>query len=319
MITMESINQRLAPALRRLTVPETGEPWLRRAGLVLSLLAVVLLAETAAEATWRWLAPAAATAPAGTRVEAPQAGRENEDRAGESRLRDLVEVPLFGEPPGEPAERARPEVPLEAPETRLDLTLKGVLAVGGEGRGLAIIARGDANDVHAVGAELPGGAELAHVHGDRVILLRDGEYEMLELARDRVAGFEAPEPEPRSRRPEADSATARETTVERRELEALREEIGSDPRRFTEMVRVRPVLGGGGLRGVRISARDDEARGYFEQAGLRDDDIVTAINGIPVSDRSALESLVGELDETSRVRLRVERGGREQELVVRID
>ena len=340
-------------ALRSLTSlasPETGAPWVRRAGFAAALVAVVLLAATAAEVTWRVAAPpeTAAVAPAPAARSERAAGADGE-AAGEARdgLAEVARFHLFGRPPeGAGGEEGRREVPLDAPKTRLNLTLRGVLAVGGEGRGTAIISGGDGETVYLVGAELPGGAVLEHVYGDRVILLRNDEFEMLMLERDQldidgsgsVVRAAAPGESPVRLSPGGRTGSAGgervaerggdrrsgageeagERRVARHELEDLRDDLYNNPQRLAEMVNVSPVLSGGSIRGFRVTPQGD-GREYFERAGLRSGDVVTAVNDIPVSDTGRLEGLVNQLDSAREVRLRVDRDGTEENLVLRID
>ncbi len=335
------LQQQAVQFVKSLASRERGEPWARRLAGLLLIVAVLLLASTAADVTWRILHDGEDTGPL---VQPDITSERPGAREGELGGIDLGEVgryPLFGQVP-EPDERHRPEVPTDAPETRLNLSLNGVLATGGTGRGLAIIASRNEQRVYAVGAELPGDAELAHVHADRVILERAGEFEMLPLQRDKLEldGSErvirparlGEEPVQSGRerqragmpeRPDQEAASGSgsdsEHSVERAELASMRDTLQDDPGQLSDMLRVRPVLGGGGLRGVRLSPANQRAEELFSSAGLRPDDIVTAVNDIPVSEQSELQGLVGELDTASQVRLRVERDGREQELVVRID
>jgi general secretion pathway protein C len=95
---------------------------------------------------------------------------------------------LFGRPPEQTV--AAPRAPVEAPKTRLQLTLRGVMASGAAGEARAIIAEpGGRERQYRPGQAVPGGAELAEVRPDRVILQRNGRYETLPLVRaERVGG-----------------------------------------------------------------------------------------------------------------------------------
>ena len=97
---------------------------------------------------------------------------------------------LFGRAPEKVV--AAPQAPVEAPKTRLQLTLRGVLASasGADAEARAIIAEpGGRERQYHPGEAVPGGAELAEVRPDRVILRRNDRYETLPLVRaERVGG-----------------------------------------------------------------------------------------------------------------------------------
>jgi len=101
-------------------------------------------------------------------------------------VRKIASYHLFGH-----AEKSRPEVrraPTVAPETRLKLTLSGVLAATAEQQAArAIIAGPDGHGKsYTINDRLPGGAVVKEIHPDRVILTRHGKYETLRLPRTRL-------------------------------------------------------------------------------------------------------------------------------------
>ncbi|MBK1733777.1 type II secretion system protein GspC [Halorhodospira abdelmalekii] len=326
--------------LKALASPEVGGPWVRRLGVVLLAVGVLLIAHSAAETTWQWVAP---DEPAGLRAPppgalgtgvAPQraAGTPERGREG-SDLAAIADYHLFGRPP-ERREAARPEIPTDAPETRLNLTLRGILAQGGEGRGAAVIESREGQKVFVAGAELPGGAVLERVQPDRVILSRDGQFEMLRLERERLTlsqGVDSvraarPTDSPVRRgeatvasRTESETAADAQARIGRAELQSLREDFYERPQRIAEMVEVRPVLQGGSIRGFRVSPQDERARRYFARAGLQAGDIVLEVNGVSAANQRQMQQLVGELDSTSSVHLRIERDGVERDVHLRIN
>ena len=342
--------------LRALATPERGAPWARRAGTVLLALAVVLIAATAAEVTWRVIAPPTepgeAAAPGGS-APTPAGAQEDDQTVG---LRSVADHHLFGRPPEDRDEA--PTVPTDAPEMRLDLTLKGVLAIGGEGQGAAIIEEDGDHRVYFAGAELSGNAVVERVERDRVILSRDGDFEMLSLEREILEVEEAalevdsddfPGVAVEGRPGEADTDLAVEDADElpeadapagddeageddppteeadtageiaREELEQLEQQFREDPGQITRMVQVRPVMGDGAIRGFRLSSMDDQGAQLMDQLGLRDDDVITEVEGVSVADQQGLQGLVEEMREASQVRVRLERNGSEQEMTLRID
>jgi len=116
------------------------------------------------------------------------AGNTGQTNAIQSRalVKEIASYHLFGH-----AEQSRPEVrrsPTVAPETRLKLTLSGVLAASAEQRtARAIIAGPDGHGKsYTIDDRLPGGAVIKEIYPDRVILTRNGKYETLRLPRTRL-------------------------------------------------------------------------------------------------------------------------------------
>jgi len=76
---------------------------------------------------------------------------------------------------------------LDAPETRLKLTLRGVFASEDSSGGRAIVGDPQGKEEnYAVGDPLPGGAKLSEIYPDRIILERNGRFETLRLPKERT-------------------------------------------------------------------------------------------------------------------------------------
>ncbi len=91
---------------------------------------------------------------------------------------------LFGKAPLATTQANPERVRIEAPKTRLKLTLLGVLASTSEDQSHAIIAEpGKPHKTYRVGDILPGDAKLFAVEPDRVILERNNRHESLLLSK----------------------------------------------------------------------------------------------------------------------------------------
>ncbi|QKT03025.1 type II secretion system protein GspC [Ectothiorhodospiraceae bacterium 2226] len=298
---------------------------------VVNALLVLLLAYTLAHLTWRAIAPAPITLPpAPPPATAAQAAAAPEG----STLRQVASLQLFG--------RAAPEVaqaPIEAPDTRLRLTLRGVVASGDPQSAMVIIADESGREQHYfVGADLPGGAVLEQVYPDRVILSRENRYETLRLPReetrdDRVQSARTTPPRARpaaarSRVPQLPSAAeaaqaaatggggaAADEAVDDDDgatLGQYREQLVNDPQSLWNLVQVHPVLEDGRIKGFTLSPQRDEH--LFRAAGWRPGDVITQVNGIALDDTNALQEVFGQLTSADSVALEVERGGRSQQI-----
>lgn len=192
----------------------------------------------------------------------------------------------------------------DAPETRLNLKLRGVLAATESELSRAIISSGSEDKVYPVGATVPGGATLEAVLADRVLLRRDGRLETLRLPRDGIdEGISYTETD-----------TREETFAAQPDIAEVRETIMDNPTRLAELIRYSPVLENGEIRGYRVYPGRD--RGSFAQLGLQPGDIVTAINGTPLSDPGRAMELLNNMTDQSNVVLTVERNGSTQDITL---
>lgn len=182
---------------------------------------------------------------------------------------------------------ARAGIENEARETRLPLLLRGVVSSSDDGAGYAMIEHGGEQAVYAIGDPLPvpGRVLLAKVLPSRAVIDNAGSYELLRLFEDSDLFGQTARPERDRPDTAARSAVAPpdEQSVDKPTLAAqYRDRMYSDPQSLAEVVQVAPVRSGAELLGYRLSpgrAGDDFARLGFE-AG----DVVTAINGLSLSD-----------------------------------
>jgi len=127
----------------------------------------------------------------------------------ERRLADMAGWHLFGNA-ARPAAPAPEPQPVDAPATRLDLKLLGVLATDDRRDARAIIgAPGVADRHYRLGDTLPAGAELAAIRRDHVLLKRNGRFETLALAREDGAAVDTDTPRTLTRPAPGRSAAAR--------------------------------------------------------------------------------------------------------------
>lgn len=273
-----------------------------------SLALVVMLGWQLAALTW-------AALPTPANADMPPASAEEPATSGEATSREtptarLARLHLFGEPAPEDDGDSGPEHATDAPETQLNLTLKGVYAPGEEG-GLAIIVTGGSPEkVYAVGDTIAGSARITGIFSDRVVLRRGGQAETLRMDLAKVpSGQEGQAPE------RSASSGDGGGIVER--ARALRERIRQNPVELGRMVRFEPYMEDGELVGFRIQPRSDEAA-VLEDAGIRPDDIVTRVNGIPLSDREQANRALRELQDASTINVTILRDGRSERLSIPI-
>jgi general secretion pathway protein C len=206
----------------------------------------------------------------------------------------------------------------QAPETDQSLVLVGVLALDDPAIGIAMIAD-DSGDQRAyrVGQSLPGGSALRGVFADRVLLDRGGREESLSLRQPETpaAGAAAAAPgsaaAPMAMIAPGGPVIANAATVDWADV---RKQLETDPEQLARQVRVMPVIEGGTVVGMRLSG--GAAAPLIARAGLRPDDVVTAVNGISVRDVGRAQQILASVRSADRVSVTVRRDGQEQTLNV---
>jgi general secretion pathway protein C len=208
---------------------------------------------------------------------------------------------IFGVPGEEPVF----EQTTDAPDTSLNLKLRGAIAADDPAYAHAIIADGKGNDnVYFINDKLPGGAVLQEIQVDRVILNRAGRLEALRLPKlSEALGKPRPASSARNltRKPPSRLGTASSPTASR-------------PASFTDIMRPQPFMPNGQLKGYRIYPGRDRRK--FASLGFRPGDLVTAMNGQQLNDlQTGMEIFTG-LASQSQITLTIERSGRPLELTL---
>ncbi len=257
--------------------------WLARVPLVASVLLTVLLAHQAAVLAWRLIAPADLELHGGTGQGTVERPRVDPER--------IVDRHLFGR-----SDALAAVAGANAPETNLNLTLKGIAAADDREVSRALIAGPDNKEKnYAVGADVPGGATVHEILPDRVVLNRLGTLETLRLPRFRSSATTGT---PVTYRP-SDISTGQGTEE-----------------RLAEFVRPQAVMVDGRLRGFRVYPGRN--RRAFAESGLRAGDLVTAINGMPLNDAERGAVALQQLTTGVEAVLSVERGGQVETITVRL-
>jgi general secretion pathway protein C len=293
----------------------------RRLPVIVALLLILLVAQYAATLTWRFLPGSVVDEPAVAAVEEPDATPLPARQQPVALATRIVQWHLFGEVrPDEP----KPVVQVEAaPDTQLNLKLRGVFASSVPNGGRAIIAdAGGREDAYSVGDEVAAGVKLNRIFPDRVLLERNGRLEALRLPEDeRLLMSQAEEPEamegaPLAEAGEADVVVAPNT--DRAELlRQYRSQLLSNPQSMMGLVRADPFNRDGRLIGWRI--RPGRDRQLLQQFGLQSGDVVTAVNGVQIDNPIKALEVLRDLSSASQISLNIERNGAPQSLVFQIE
>ena len=256
-------------------------PQTRRVILVINLLLIVWIASILASLTWDLLSPDDAIEPVEVVADAAPV-QANPDR---QLISQMPGWHLMGEAKQSSAP-VQVSTPVTAPETKLKLILRGVLASNDPEHARAIIADPRGKELqYGLGDTLPGNAELSEVHPDRIILKRNGRFETLRL----------PKTEKGSTRVASRSVSARGSTQSpQQRLTNARQQLSQSPGKLSNLIRATPKRGAGGktVGYVLSPGRDPD---LFAQVGLQPGDVAIQINDIkldnPSNSARALKSM----------------------------
>ncbi len=281
----------------------------KRLPIIVTVLAIVLLTHSLASLTWK-LVPVPETEGITSGIARPQIAPTSRS-TNQPLANKISQWHLFGKYEVQKP-KPKPKLVEDAPETRLNLKLRGVFASEDKSQARAIIADAKGvDDSYAIGDEVPGGAILSDIFADKVILERNGQFETLklpiEVAPSAVAGT-SPRPSTSSRSPSSsmppiDTATADQSEI----LRHYRDALLNDPQSVMGAVRVQPYNKNGKLEGYRI--RPGKDRQLLNKFGLRSGDIVKSVNGVPLDNPIKALEVLRDLSSASSVTIDVERNG----------
>ncbi len=271
-----------------------------RSSQLIMLILLVLACQQLATLTWRLLpAPAAKSAPLNLPVARGPAPAPLDPGP-------LLALTLFGK-----AENAAAVLPPprptdgNAPRTKLNLTLTGVLASTVPSRSIAIILSAGDESTYGPGETIHGTrAKLRAVQPDRVIIDNQGQDETLmldgETYKAAPAGAAPPGPPP----------------ANGPDLHALRDDLVKDPGKLLDYVNSSPVRNGDKLSGYRVNPGKDP--GFFSRLGLQANDLAVAINGYDLRDTGQAMQIMNQLPNMTEMTLTLERNGQQQDVYINL-
>jgi len=173
--------------------------------------------------------------------------------------------------------------------TSLAITVHGIRLNEGTGQGSAIIATPDGvQNSYAVGDEILPGVVLKSVSFDHVTIDRGGAEEQVFMDQSVPAPSTAPAESGSA--PNAPAPAAPPAQPNQPDVQTLKRDIGFAPR-----------MQDGRITGLAVQSRGPA----FAGAGFRPGDIVTQVNGQPVSDMAAVQNQIAP---GARLSFTVERG-----------
>ena len=214
-------------------------------------------------------------------------------------------------------EASRDGIEQNAQETRLALTLTGIVASTEDGIGSAVIKSGATEKVYAVGDALPASGQvvLAKVMPQQVVIDNNGTYELIKLYEG--PGISIPTGAARPPRQDATasipSASSNEASIPATAAQQTalaseyRRQLYDSPESLASVVSVSPVREGDRVIGYRLAPGAD--RVAFDTFGFQSGDIVTAVNGLALSDASNTVKLYQTMKDATQASFDIERDG----------
>ncbi len=227
-------------------------------------------------------------------------------------LAALQALNLFGA--GVSSQRGVPAQSAPIPgQSSLSLQLEGVVLATPPENSVALIVSSGQQQSYRARAELPGGSavRLESIHADHVVIDNNGRAETLWLYQARTA----PTPAAADSPPATPTNLSSGAAVSSDAVASIANLGSSDPAvrhaaavTLAEVIQVSPAVENGALVGYRLvpGARLKE----FVQYGFQTNDVVTAVNGIPLNDMANVPQLYSLMNGASEVSFSLMREGK---------
>ena len=271
----------------------------RRLAMIASMLLIIACAWLLVEITWMFF-------PQGEPSTMPVAQRTKpltNNQAQQNNFKQLTSANVFGV-----SEKAALQQQSKAPETKLNLTLKGVLATSPMEMASAIIAQGKngKEDIYGIGDKMPGGVTIKEIHPEYVVLERSGRLETLKLQKvSGVDGFgsggKSNLQSGRSNRYSQGSPAAA--------LKDIRSNIMKNPTSFGEYALPVVVKENGKQIGYRL--KPQQKGEMLSELGIESGDVITQINGVKLDNQQNGISALRKLSTAKNLNIVVKRNGAE--------
>jgi len=236
---------------------------------------------------------------------------------GQIKRASLSQMHLFGVV-NEQKQPIKTQQAVKAPITRLNLTLKGIIASGQPNIAKAIIADSSKNEnFYSIGAKIPGGAILEEIHVNHVILKRNNRLETLQLPKDVPRGSSLRNVRASSSRRNTVSSNSSANKNAATLLREYKQTLKTDPQKLMGLVRTQPYREKGKLVGYKI--RPGKDRKLLRKFGLRSGDVVTAVNGVLLDSPIKGLEIMKKLTTASQVSIDIKRNGIKQSLSFQVE
>ncbi len=238
----------------------------QRLAAIVSLLLIVACAYLLVEITWMFF-------PQGQDQELSVHQKSQpviNKQAKQNNFRKLTAANIFGV-----SEKAIVQKQSKAPETKLNLTLKGVLAAIPMELASAIIAQGKSGkeEIYSVGDRMPGGVLIKEIHPEYVVLERNGRLETLKL--QKISGVANLQSSAKSYSSRGNLSSSKSPGAA---LNEIRSNILKNPTSFADYALPVVVKEKGKQIGYRLQPQKKGE--LLAELGIQSTDVITQINGV---------------------------------------
>lgn len=277
--------------------PENLQLVLKKLPTVVSLVMVIACAHVLSQITWALLADD--EQPVTITTTTPKIALKVTNQQA---FRQLTGTNLFGI-----SDQAK--ITTKAPETRLNLVLRGVLATVPMTSASAIIARGKKGkeEIYGIGDKLPGGVTIREIHPEHVILERKGQLETLRMLKNNSIG--------KLTRSTATTENT-QTLTPGETLKNIRQDILKNPMSFAEYALPVIVKENGKQIGYRLQPQ--KKGDLLAEMGIEPSDVITSINGIRLDNPKNGINALRKLSTATEVNITVKRNGVEVPLSIQL-
>ncbi|MBV1871737.1 MAG: hypothetical protein KUG83_04245 [Gammaproteobacteria bacterium] len=229
--------------------------------------------------------------------------------------RELAGWGLFGALKAE-KKTSSSKVQVKAPDTRLQLTLKGVYVAPIEAQSSAIIADKRNAKRYLLGEKIPGGVTLHEVQSQLVILKRGMKYETLRFSEPNLKAIKKSKPRvssmPRRRPSSANRGIVKDIRSGKiNSVQDVLNDYGANPAEQFAAVLLEAGMEptqDGGEAGLKVGA--SAPKDILKTVGLRPGDIVRSVNGFPVNELEGDDALLREILTSAHAKIVIQRGSR---------
>jgi general secretion pathway protein C len=236
----------------------------------------------------------------------------NNQGASQINTQELQEQHLFGKKSKEVKPVFKETIIANAPKTRLDLKLVGIVASNDANYSSVIIDNKGRQGSYFINSKIDGtNAVITEIYQDRIILKVNGLPQTLILD-----GVELLDKQHQNHEKNIQSTQQKKprkfNPPKVKVVNLNRNELIQNPGKLTDFIRISPVRENGAVKGYRVKAGKD--RTLFEQAGLKSGDLAVELNGIDLTDTQQAFTLMKEFPTMNDMTLSVERDGQLHEL-----
>ena len=293
---------------------------------VLSIILAIYIAYLCAQLTWQFFVPSVKTV--NTQQQTVVTKQSSQQAVN---LNQLTSLHLFGE--AKKVKKTVEKTVQNAPQTRLKLTLSGVVASSDALFAAAIIEYQGNQETYGIGDKITGTrASLSQVYPDRVIIKLSGRLETLMLDGVDYKQSVTVLNDAKQDQSKAAANTLRKTSNKtntskvvdnRKKLTVMnntrdvKQAISSDPSKITDYLKISQNRQQGKVVGYRLLPGKDPQ--FFQSSGLKSGDIAKQINGLDLTNPAEAAKALAVLRSEQEISLLVDRNGELTEILFSIE